>query len=84
MRLIESNYHLVQTLKSVLPRVRKAIIKNSDRDLVLGIAQLALNVLNGNCKIFRSSTERLRKHKTVLRRLVDKGIALGKKRKQIV
>jgi hypothetical protein len=29
------------------PRLRKAIIESSDKDLVLGIPALALNVLNG-------------------------------------
>jgi len=51
---------------------------------VLGIAELALNVLNGNCKISKISVDRLRKHNTDLRRLVDSGIARRKKKKPIV
>jgi hypothetical protein len=77
-----SNYQL-QALKSASPRLRKAIVKNSDRDLVLGIAELALNVLKGNCKIFRIGVDWLHKHKTFLRRLVDKGIVFGKKKRLI-
>jgi hypothetical protein len=46
--MIWSNYHLLQALKSASPRLRKAIVENSDKDLVLGIAELAPNVLNGN------------------------------------
>jgi hypothetical protein len=76
---IRSNYHLLQALKKASPRLRKAILENSDRDVVLGIAELALNVLNGNCKISRSGAERLRKHKTVLRRLVDRGSLLQRR-----
>jgi hypothetical protein len=75
-----SNYHLLQALKAASPRLRKAILVNSNRDLVLGIAELAINVLNGNCKISKSGVDRLRKHKTVLRRLFDIGVALHKKK----
>jgi len=78
------NYHLLQALKNAPPRLRKAILENSKRDLVLGIAELALNVLNGNCKISRSGVDRLRKHKTVLRHIVDSGVTLHKKKKLIV
>jgi len=66
------------------PQLRKAIIENSDTNLVLGISKLTLNILNGNCKISWSDVDHLRKNKTVLRRLVHKGIALCKKRKLIV
>jgi hypothetical protein len=79
-----SNYHLLQALKNASPRLRKAIFQNWNRDLVLGIAEVSLNVLNGNCKISKCGVDRLRKHKTVLRRLVDIGVALHKKMKLIM
>jgi hypothetical protein len=40
--------------------------------------------LNENCKLSNIGVDCLRKHKTVLRRLVDRGDALRKKRKLIV
>jgi hypothetical protein len=79
MKTIRSNYHLLQALKFASPQLRKAIVENSDRDLVLGIAELVLSFLNGNCKISKCGVDRLRKHKAILRRLVDNRIALGKK-----
>jgi hypothetical protein len=66
MKRIWSNYHLLQALKSSSPRLRIAIIKNSERDLGLGIAELALSILNGNCKISKRRVARLHKHKAVL------------------
>lgn len=84
MKRILSNYHLLQALNSASPRLRKAFVEYSDKDLVLGIVELTLNVLNGNGKISNSGVDQLRKHKTVLRRLFDKGIGLRKKRKLIV
>jgi hypothetical protein len=81
MKRIQSNYNLLQALKSASPRLRKAIVENSDKDLVLGIAEFALGVVNGNFKIYNSDVYRLRKHKTVLRPLVDRGVPLRKKRK---
>ena len=68
---------------SIVP-TEKCIIENSDNDLVLGIAELALDVLNGNCKISRCRVDRLRKHKNFLERMVDKRIALSKNRNPIV
>jgi len=59
--------------QSASPRLRKAIIENSDRDPVVGIAELGLNILKGNCKIARCGCDRMRKHKDVLRRLFKQG-----------
>jgi hypothetical protein len=80
MKRIRLNYHLLQALENASPRLRKAILENSNRDLVLGIAEFALNVINGNCKISKSGVDQLRKHKTVRRRLVDSGVALHTKK----
>jgi hypothetical protein len=71
----------MQALKKASARLPKAIIENSDEGIVLVMAELALNVLNGTSKISRCGAERLRKHKIVIRELVDKGIAFGKKKK---
>jgi hypothetical protein len=84
MKRIRSNHHILHALKVASPRLRKAIVENSDKGLVLGIAELVLNVLNGNCKITDASTKRLRKHKGALRRMVDREVALKKKKKLIV
>jgi hypothetical protein len=46
-------------------RLRNAIIENSDRCLVLGIAELAPIVLNGNSKISTCSAKRLRKQGSI-------------------
>jgi hypothetical protein len=67
-------YHILHVLKSANPRLRKTILQTSNKDVILGIMEAALNVLNGN---FRCSTNRLRKHKAVLRHLVDERITLG-------
>ena len=68
-------------LKSAKPRIRKEVLETSNKDVILGIIEAALNVLKG---VLRSQTNRLRKHKSGLRHLVDKRIALGIKRKLIV
>jgi hypothetical protein len=64
MKRIRSNYHL-HALKVASPRLRKAIVENSNNGLVLGIAEPVLNVLNGNCKISDASTKRMSKHKAL-------------------
>jgi len=83
MKRIRSNFHPLHALKSASPRLRKTIIENSDKDLALGIVDLEINVLNGNCKNSKRGVDQLRKHKIVLRRLTNRGIALRKKRKLI-
>jgi len=79
-----SNYHISQAFKEASPQMRRAIIENWDRDLVVGIGELELNALNVSCKFSRRGADRLRKNRTVLRHLVNKDIALGKKMKLIL
>lgn len=59
----------LQVLAHSSPRVQKAILKNGDKDLILSLCDLALNIINGNIEMNSQSLDRLRKHKTLLRDL---------------
>jgi hypothetical protein len=50
-------------LKTVHPKLRKAIISNCDKELVNCISECVLNVMNGNLSC---NTRKLRKHKVAL------------------
>jgi len=47
MKRLRPNYHALYVLKAATPKLRKAIISNSDRELVNSICECVLNVLNG-------------------------------------
>jgi hypothetical protein len=81
---MKSNYHALQVLKSANPKLRKVILSNCNKELLNSISECALNVLNGNLSLKPCNTGKLRKHKAVLRKIVDKRLPLAAKRKVIV
>lgn len=81
MKRIKSNYHALQVLKSAQPKLRKAIILNCNRDLLNSISECVLNVLNGNIKLTECLKKKLRKHKVILRKIVDKSVTHTTKKK---
>jgi len=83
MKRIKSNYHTLQVLKTAQPKLRKAIISNSNRELVHCISECILNILNGNLKLTDCSKRKLRKHKTVLRKVADKKVSASVKKRLI-
>jgi hypothetical protein len=84
MKRIKSNYHTLHLLKTVTPKLRKAVISNSKSDLIKSIAECILNVLYGNVSLTECGKRKLRKRKTVLRTLADKRVPLTRKKKIIV
>ena len=84
MKRLRSNYHALHVLKGAAPKLRKAIILNGGKQLVNSICECVLNVLNGNVKLSECVKRKLRKHKNVLRKVVDKRVPLSGKKKAIV
>lgn len=67
--------HHLQVLRTSTPSVQKAILKNSDADLVTAVCELCLNILMGNLELNAQSRRVLESHKTVLRHLAyDNGL----------
>jgi hypothetical protein len=73
-----------QVLKSAKPKLRKAILQEADKELILAIVECVLNVLNDNCKLRICIKHKLCKHKYLLRRLVDRSEKIKAKRKRII
>jgi hypothetical protein len=84
MKRIKSNYHTLQVLKSAKPKLKRAIIQNSDKELIHAINECALNVLRGNCPLSTCNKIKLRKHRRSLRKVTDKAIPLVTKKKVII
>jgi hypothetical protein len=72
---------MLHVLKSAKPKLRGAILKEADKELILAIVECALNVLNGKCKLRECIKHKLRKHKKILRRLIDRSEKISSKRK---
>lgn len=65
------------------PRLRKAIIEAADKDLILCLCECALNVLKGNVTLTNAQLKKLKQYKQHLRKLIEKKLALKKKKEVI-
>jgi hypothetical protein len=83
MKRIKSNFHALQVLKTARPKLRKAIISNSNSDLVRILCECVLNVLHGNIVLTECCKRKLKK-KIILRSLADKLVPLKDTKKVIV
>jgi hypothetical protein len=83
MKRIKSNYHALNVLKSAQPKLRKAIISNCNRELLNCISECILNVLNGNLKVSDCAKQKLKKHKSVHRKVADKRVTSSAKMRLI-
>ena len=81
MRHIQSNVHILHALKKARPKLHRAIIANSDKELLNSINECALNVLRGNVKLSDCKKRKLHKFKRQLRTIVDKLVPLARKKK---
>lgn len=63
------------------PKIRKAIIKYGDKELINTISEIALNVLNGNGKINNKSKQKLSYYKKQIRCIACSKRSVQSKRK---
>lgn len=66
------------------PKLRKSILSNCDQEFIKTILECIQNTLLGNIKLSVSDTNKLKKFKTVLRKLLNASGNLEVKRKLIV
>jgi len=84
MKRIRSNYHNLHVLKDARPKLRRAILANSDKELVNSVGKCALNVLQGNVKLSNCKKRKLRKFRRQLRTVADSHMPLARKKKLII
>ena len=84
MKRVTSNYHALHVLKTATPELRKAIVSNCDRELVISFCGCVLNVLNGNVRLSDCVARKLRKHRGALRKVADNGVPISSKKNLIV
>lgn len=72
---------ILRTLHKANPAMRRAIIKNSDKNLIRSICECAENCISGRVKLQPSQKSRLARHKHMLRKIVKKGDTWQKKKR---
>jgi hypothetical protein len=84
MKRIKSNYHYLQALKTAKPQLRKALIKNCNSEQLKTINECILNVLHNKLQLTACQKKRLRKFKSPLRKLADKGVTVATKKQILI
>lgn len=84
MTVTREQFNQLQLLNSCPQTLRKDLIKRLPISCIKAICECCLNTLKGNIKLSSNQKSQLRKHKSVLRQLVDKKKPLFQKRRLIV
>jgi hypothetical protein len=74
----------LRLLNKAKPTERAAVLENADRELLMAICEIALNVLCGNVKLTKPLKSALCKHRHTMRQLADERLPLAKKRKLLI
>lgn len=74
---------LLQYLSKGKPRIVKAIVEESDPQVIKAICECCLNVLNNNVPLKPGEFKKLKRYKKLLRLLADKKVSL-KRKKQVI
>ena len=74
----------LQLIQFAKPQLRKSIISNCDVALIKTILECIQNTLNGNIKLTANEAKKLKKYKTILRKLLRDPGNLNKKRNLIL
>lgn len=81
---LKRNLDFLRVLKKANPKQRKAIINDGNKDLILCLCEVIDNILHGTIKLSPKQKKELSKYKKVLRQLVDKKVAIKRKRRLFV
>lgn len=82
-RRLRENSELLTVLAKATPKLRRAILKSCNRELLKTIFEVTLNVLRGVVPINDKQKKKLRRYKTVLRTLADKKVSIKKKQESL-
>ena len=81
---VKRNIDVLRVLNKATPKLRKAILSNSNRELLLALCEVIANVLSGSVQLKPKHKKSLRRHCGVLRKIADKSTPLKAKKKLIV
>lgn len=82
--LIARQHGNLAVLAKAKPAERKKVLKNANGDLIKAICECLLNVCRGNVHLPARCLNRLKRHKSTWRKLIDKKHPLKKKKKLLI
>lgn len=78
------NQHMLLSIVKANTKLKKILIKNCEKDIVLHVLEIIKNTLNGNISLKHNSTkQRLAKYKSKLRKIILSKQNLPQKRKDL-
>ena len=80
---IRRNLVALQDLAKASNSVKRSIISNADKDLILSLVECATNIIRGNVKLNNAQFRRLKRYKAELERLT-KPRTSQKEKKQLL
>lgn len=83
-RTVTNNAEFLRALRSLKPKYRLALLKNTDCSSIKCICECTYNILQGKIPLSRKQRVALRRHKNVLRKLVKRGENWKKKKRILV
>lgn len=77
---VKSNRAILEVLQKAKPNLRKAIIQASDKEIVHLICEVCENLLLGNIPLSPEQKIKLKKYRTQIRKLAQRGDSVKKKK----
>lgn len=81
---LRKNSDLLRVLQRANPKLRQAILAAIDNDTVRCLSECCYNIVNGNITLTPQQKRKLTRHKTAIRELANKKVALKRKRQLLV
>lgn len=78
--IIEENRSVAEFLSAAKPAYAKAVLKNADKEIVKIISECCQNVLFNDLHLPEETKQRLKKHKSSLKKLAAKGTKAKQKK----
>lgn len=74
---------VLQLVQKAKPKLRKSILLNCELDFIKTLIECIYNTLKGNINLSESEKKKLKKYKSILRKILETKGSLAKKRKVI-
>jgi hypothetical protein len=71
MKHLEKHSHLFEVLKNASPPLRKVILEKADDGVICALAEIIVNLMQGNIRISSQQKRKLMHHKALLRAIVN-------------
>lgn len=79
-RTLQRNAEILKFLHKTTPQYRKSILNSADKNLIHCICECAYNILQGKVPLNHTQKNKLRKHKQILRDLVNRKLSVHRKK----